>query len=144
MKKIFFLILAGICTCACNSYHKTDVEFPNGFVVHARIADTPEKIQKGLMFVTDLPANEGMLFSLDQEQDHYFWMKNTLIDLDIIYLSEQKTVTQLYERVPHTYTYTPENEIPVVLGHGKYVLEVPAGTITRQNLRTGDRLLFSL
>ena len=144
MKKVFLLFLALIWLGACNSYHKVTVVFPNGFNVVVRIADTPEKIQKGLMFVTDLPENEGMLFLFNQEDDHYFWMKNTLIDLDIIYLSSQGNITQLYERVPRTYTYTPEHEIPVVLGRGQYVLEVPAGTITRQNLKEGDQLLFNL
>lgn len=144
MKRLMLLSVLFFLLCACEGYRQITLTLPNGFAVHARLADTKEKIEKGLMFVKHLPEDEGMLFLLTGQGPHYFWMKNTLIDLDIIYLSADKTITQLYERVPHTYTYTPDHEIPLVKGDGAYVLEVPAGTITRQGLKTGDRLHFSL
>ena len=96
------------------------------------------------MFVKHLPENEGMLFVFDRPQTHYFWMKNTLIDLDIFFLSPDGEITRLYEYVPHTYTYTPEHEIPVVRGDGQYVLEAAAGTARRHRLQAGDRLQFAL
>ena len=117
---------------------------PDRFVIHTRVADTPAKTEKGLMFVKHLPEDKGMLFVFDQPDNHYFWMKNTLIDLDIIFLAPDGTITQLYEKVPHTYTYTPDDEIPVVKGHGQYVLEAAAGTITRHGLKSGDKLLWTL
>ncbi len=147
MKK-YVLFLVGIIglffIAACDSYKHTNVTLPDGFVIHARIADTPEKTEKGLMFVKHLPADEGMLFVFDKTDTHYFWMKNTLIDLDIIYLSSDSKITQLYEHVPHTYTYTPTAEIPVVPGMGLYVLEAAAGTITRHQLKSGDKISFTL
>ena len=144
MKKLLFLIPL-IFLFACNDgYRRTTVTLPDGFSIQVRLADTPEKTEKGLMFVKHLPENEGMLFLFDEEDTHYFWMKNTLIDLDIIYLSKDKTITQMYERVPHTYTYTPDHEIPFVKGEGLYVLEAAAGTSTRQGLKAGDKLDFSL
>lgn len=130
--------------CACGFYEETNVMLPDGFTVRARIADTPQKTEKGLMFVKQLPQNEGMLFVFDKEQEHYFWMKNTLIDLDIIFLSDGGKITALYERVPHTYSYTPDHEIPVVSGHGRYVLEAAAGTVSRRGLKPGDHLIFTL
>ena len=96
------------------------------------------------MFVKHLPADEGMLFVFEREDEHYFWMKNTLIDLDIIFLDPQGRITVQYECVPHTYTYTPDSEIPFVAGQGQYVLEAAAGTITRHGLQAGDRLEFTL
>lgn len=143
MKKGFLALLcAAICTAACG-YARTDVTLPDGTVIHTRVADTPAKTEKGLMFVKHLPADEGMLFVFDAEQEHYFWMKNTLIDLDIIFLDSNGTITQLYSRVPHTYTYTPEAEVPVVPGWGRYVLETAAGVAERHGLRPGDKLSFT-
>ncbi len=144
MKKLLFLIPFIFLLFACDNYRHTSVILPNGFSIHARIADTPKKIEKGLMFVKHLPEDEGMLFLLEGEGPHYFWMKNTLIDLDIIYLSKDQTITQLYEQVPHTYTYTPDHQIPYVKGDGIYVLEAPAGTISRQGLKEGDKINFTL
>jgi hypothetical protein len=143
MRKIFPLLISVLFLFSC-AYQKTDVILPDGFVIHTRIADTPEKTEKGLMFVKNLPADEGMLFVFDKEEPHYFWMKNTLIDLDIIFISSDGTITQLYKKVPHTYTYTPESEIPVVGGQAQYVLEAAAGTITRHHLNSADKITFNL
>ena len=147
MKKRIGLFLGILVTClltACESYQQANVVLPDGFVIRARLADTPEKTEKGLMFVKHLPTDEGMLFIFDKSDTHYFWMKNTLIDLDIIFISPQGYITQQYEQVPHTYTYTPDSEIPVVPGEGQYVLEAAAGTIMRHNLKKGDKISFSL
>lgn len=147
MKKIFLvftLCAASAVLCACGDYAYTDVTLPDGFVIRAAVADTPQKTEKGLMFVKDLPQDKGMLFVFDQEEEHYFWMKNTLIDLDIIFLDPQGRITVQYERVPHTYTYTPDAEIPYVSGRAQYVLEAAAGTITRHGLSAGDKLEFAL
>lgn len=144
MKKLGCLLLLGVLLAGCGGYRQTTVTLPDGFVLHVRVADTPEKTEKGLMFVKYLPENEGMLFVFDRPQTHYFWMKNTLIDLDIFFLSPDGEITRLYEYVPHTYTYTPEHEIPVVRGDGQYVLEAAAGTARRHRLQAGGRLQFAL
>lgn len=144
MKKFLLMGIALLGLTACDSYTATQVTFPDGFVVHARIADTPQKTEKGLMFVKHLPANEGMLFIFDKPDTHYFWMKNTLIDLDIIYLAPDQTITQIFDRVPHTYTYTPDAQVPIVPGYGQYVLETAAGTAEKHQLKPGDKLSFTL
>ena len=143
MKKIFLFLIAVIWLGAC-AYRQAEVVLPDGFIIRARLADTPQKAEKGLMFVKDLPADEGMLFIFGQESLHDFWMKNTLIDLDIIFLSSDGAITQLYEKVPHTYTYTPDAQIPRVRGQAQYVLEAAAGTITRHQLKSGDKITFTL
>ncbi len=147
MRKIFaVLVSAAACgvLCACGEYEYTDVSLPDGFVIRAAIADTPQKTQKGLMFVKELPPDAGMLFVFDKEDEQYFWMKNTLVDLDIIFLDAQQRIRTQYARVPHTYTYTPDAQIPVVSGRARYVLECAAGTIMRHSLKNGDRLEFAL
>jgi len=141
MKKIAVFLTSLFLLAACG-YQWTDVTLPDHFVIHTRIADTEPKTEKGLMFVRKLPANEGMLFVFEQEDLRLFWMKNTLIDLDIIFLSADGRITQLYEKVPHTYTYTPDEEIPRVSGLAQYVLEAAAGTISHHQLKEGDKISF--
>lgn len=144
MKKTLFFLLCALAFCACGEYAQTDVTFPDGFVIRARVADTPQKTEKGLMFVKRLPENEGMLFLFEQEQDLHFWMKNTLIDLDIIFLDEKGRITSIAERMPHTYTYTPDHEVPFAHGYGRYVLETAAGTAQTHGLKTGDVLSWGI
>lgn len=145
MKRIlFFLCVIGFAACTSSEYRRAAVSLPDGFVIHTRLADTPEKTEKGLMFVKSLPQDEGMLFLFDQEEMRVFWMKNTLIDLDIIFLDPAGKINKVYEYVPHTYTYTPENEIPRVGAPAQYVLEAAAGTANRHQLKEGDTLVFTL
>ncbi len=141
MKKTL-LLLAVALLGACGGYRTLPVTLPDGFTVNARVADTPEKIEKGLMFVTELPEGDGMLFLLGKEEDQTFWMKNTLIDLDIIFIGQDHTVRQAHERVPHSYTYTPDAEVAVVFGQGRYVLELPAGSVTRHGIEPGRKIAF--
>lgn len=142
MRKIFLFFLAAL-LCACGKHATTPVTLPDGFTLNARIADTPEKIKKGLMFVTKLPEGDGMLFLMDKEEEQAFWMKNTLIDLDIIFIGADHVVNQAHEYVPHSYTYTPDAEVAVVYGFGRYVLELPAGSISRHGIVPGSKILFT-
>lgn len=143
MKRLLFLSLA-LLLAACNDYQTATLTLPDGSLIKARIADTPEKTERGLMFVTDMPQDEGMLFVFDNEQDQLFWMKNTLIDLDIIFIAPDQIVTGLHERVPHTYTYTPDYEVPTAGGRGQYVLELNAGVAEKTGIKPGSRLQFTL
>ena len=135
----FFLLF----TMGCG-YSTVSLHLPDGFEIQARVADTAKKTAKGLMFVKHLPENQGMLFVFTQEETQHFWMKNTLIDLDIIFLNSDGKINQIFEQVPHTYTYTPDAHIPVVSAPAQYVLEVPAGTAARHQLKIGEKISFSL
>lgn len=134
-------VLLGL--CACKHYTTVPVTLPDGFVVQALVADTPAKQEKGLMFVTDLPANKGMLFVFDKEDEQVFWMKNTLIDLDMVFIGSDKTVTSVAVEMPHSYTYTPDNEIAYAVGQGQYVLELSAKTAAKHNVVPGTKLAFT-
>lgn len=134
MKKWFFSSLFWVVFAACNSYETRPVTLPDGFVVQARVADTPQKQQKGLMFVTDLPENKGMIFVFDQEQEQYFWMKNTLIDLDMVFIGTDKKVTSVAPQVEHSYTYTPDYDVATASGYGQYVLELSANTAAKHGV----------
>lgn len=95
------------------------------------------------MFVKNLPENEGMLFVFEDDQEQVFWMKNTLIDLDMVFLNSQKTVTSVAAEVPRSYTYTPDNEVAYALGYGQYVLELAAQTAQKHNVVPGMKLGFT-
>jgi uncharacterized protein len=75
------------------------VYFPNSnnakFIVE--IADTPEGQSYGLMYRTELEENRGMLFIFDQERQLSFWMKNTFIPLDIIFIDSDGTINTIHE-----------------------------------------------
>ena len=143
MKKYLFFCTVLLCVCACQHKRTVPVTLPDGFVVNAQLADTPAKQERGLMFVTNLPENEGMLFVFDQEEEQVFWMKNTLIDLDMVFLDSQKKVTSVAAEMPHSYTYTPDNEVSYTLGYGQYVLELAAQTAAKHNVIPGAQLDFT-
>jgi uncharacterized protein len=114
------------------------VTFPGGVRVQAEIVDTPETIERGLMFRKSLGANEGMLFVFEESGFHTFWMKNTLIPLDIIWIDERWRVISLAESVPPCRadpcpTYPPA-------GDARYVVEVAAGFARTHRVARGDQL----
>ena len=137
----FFLSLFLLSACAAP---KTDITLPDGFVVRAALARTPEEHAKGLMFVKHLPEDAGMLFIFDKNQAQVFWMKNTLIDLDIVFLDDAKKVTSVSAQTPRSYTYTPDDQVALAAGYGQYVLELSAKTAAKHGVKEGAVLSFKL
>jgi len=142
MKKLLFLSL--LLLWGCGEYKKTTITLPDGFKVIAEIADTPQKSEKGLMHREKLPADRGMLFIFETSAPRQFWMKNTLISLDIIFINSDRTVYSVAANVPRSYVYTPDHQVAHVRGFGKYVLEVPAGTAARHGIKEGSLIAFDL
>jgi uncharacterized membrane protein (UPF0127 family) len=98
-----------------------------------RIADKPDERERGLMFVEHLPADEGMLFLFDRPAEVEFWMRNTLIPLDLIFIEETGRVSRVHKgAVPHD--ETPIRSGGPVTG----VLEVNAGEADRNGFSSGD------
>ncbi len=142
--KYFSLLVTAVLLAACANSSSVQVTLPDGFTVQAALANTPEEHAQGLMFVRELPENAGMLFVFDQEQPQSFWMKNTLIDLDIIFIDAHKRVTSVADQMPHSYTYTPDHEVAFADGYGKYVLEIPSKAAARHGIKPGAQLHFTL
>lgn len=138
MKKIlpFLLIFLG----ACVSQNAGLVVFPDGYEVKAELALTPLQQQKGLMYRTELSADRGMLFVFEEHQPRSFWMKNTLIALDIIFISQDNVINCVYDRVPASTVFTADEDVAVVSCPAKYVLEVQAGLSQKHGLKIGDKL----
>jgi len=102
------------------------------------IADTGERQMQGLMFVRDLPADQGMLFVHDRPRVANMWMKNTFIPLDMLFIDARGRIVTIHENTtPHSLD-TLSSGRPV-LG----VLELRGGEVARRGIRTGDRVVHA-
>ncbi|MGA9853100.1 MAG: DUF192 domain-containing protein [Gammaproteobacteria bacterium] len=102
------------------------------------IADTDASRERGLMFRTHMAADHGMLFVYSDAQPRYFWMKNTLIPLDILFFNAQRRLINVSADTPpckadpcSTYSSTAS---------AKYVLELNAGVAEKMDIKSGDDL----
>ena len=102
------------------------------------IADTDDKRERGMMERTAFPPDTGMLFLMEQERVQQFWMGNTPLSLDLIFIDADSQIVDISrEAMP----YSPEaivSRVPAL-----YVLEVPAGFADSQGLVEGDRVRWS-
>jgi hypothetical protein len=116
------------------------VIFPDGFVVHVEIAADDELRAQGLMFRDRLESGTGMLFLFKEDGDNAFWMKNTLIPLDMIWLDASQRVVHVKYNVPPCKVENCPSYPPGV--PSRYVLEVAGGEAQRHGIKTGDQLRF--
>ena len=105
--------------------------------VDVELARTEPERRKGLMDRSSLPAEAGMLFIFDESSVQSFWMKNTLIPLDMLFVSDDGHVVGIVERAE------PLTETPRSVGRpSRYVLEVNGGWCAAHGVRAGDRVRF--
>ncbi len=131
---VFVLLLGG------NDSGSGKVCLKKGFCFLVEVAQTPSERAKGLMFRENMERDRGMLFIFPLESRYAFWMKNTLIPLDIIWINSAKEVVSIAEDVrpcveEECETFTPE-------AAASYVLEVNAGMAAEKDIKVGDRLDF--
>ncbi len=105
--------------------------------VTVEIANTEEKRQFGLMYRSDLPEMQGMLFLFPREGALSFWMKNTPRSLDIIYINSAHTIVSIAR---NTTPFSEEN-LPAKQP-AQFVLEVNGGFCQRHRVTEGDRVEF--
>jgi len=116
------------------------VTFPDGFVVRAEIAADDEVRARGLMFRDHLRPGTGMLFFFPEDGDYPFWMKNTIIPLDMIWIDAKgKIVYIAHEAQPCKVENCP-NYPPNAIA--RYVLEVAGGVAKEHGLKAGDVVRF--
>jgi uncharacterized protein len=99
------------------------------------IANTPLRQEQGLMFVRDLPASEGMLFPEDSPQVAHFWMKNTYIPLDMVFVGEDGRVAKIIANARPFSLGILSSDVPVIA-----VLEIRGGEAQRLGIRVGDKV----
>lgn len=101
--------------------------------VAVELATTPDSRQLGLMYRERLDPGSGMLFIFPRVAPQSFWMHNTKIPLDIVYIDDAGKIVRLYANTtPYSDTSLP-SEAPV-----RYVLEVPGGFCASNDIRQGD------
>jgi len=123
---------------------KAPLTFPDGKTISANIVDTPQSRETGMMCLTKLKPDYGMLFVFPQEMDLNFWMKNTLVSLDIVWIGADKRVTVVHDHMKKSTVNTPDSEVAVAGGRGQYVLELPAGAAAKRGLLPGSQLRFEV
>lgn len=105
----------------------------------SEIASTPRSMQRGLMFREWLPENAAMLFLYQHPQPVSFWMKNTLIPLDILFFDARGYLVEIKYEVPPCVA-DPCPVYPSRHQNIQYVVELNAGIAKKRDIRIGDRL----
>ena len=139
---IFLLIFLTSCAKNTDKNFK-EIIIDNGYGlirINAEIADDEQEQTKGLMFKEKLNENEGMLFVFENEQEQIFWMKNTLIPLDMVFIDENFEIVDIKTAVPC-------KEEPCALYKSpkpaKYVLEVNGNLTAKKGIKIGDRIIVN-
>jgi len=104
------------------------------------IAHTPEELSRGLMYRENLAENAGMLFIFGSEERQSFWMKNTKIPLDMIWMDAAGEIIFIKENAQPCATLLCESYGPNA--DAKFVLEANAGFAQKNNLTPGDKAEF--
>ncbi len=115
------------------------VESPSGrsSAVRVEVVRAPEELERGLMFRERLGPDDGMLFVFPETGEHAFWMKNTLIPLDMIFAGSDGVVVGIVENAEPLTTTARSVGAP-----SRYVLEVNGGWSATHGVARGDRMRF--
>jgi uncharacterized membrane protein (UPF0127 family) len=106
--------------------------------IDIEIADTDFDIQTGLMYRDSMENNQGMLFVFENDEERFFYMKNTKIPLDLVYINSNKKVVSFQKNTKPFDESSLPSDAPA-----KYVLEINAGLVDLLSISVGDSLSFS-
>lgn len=140
MRAVAFLLTLLVATgaAALERFEKSELTIvtKNGpQVFEVEIAETVAQHAQGLMYRRSMPANAGMLFTYKAPQAASFWMKNTFIPLDMIFIGQDGRIVNIKQRtVPHS--LTPVRSKGKVLA----ILELNGGTSARLGIKAGDEV----
>jgi len=134
--RLLVLLAISAFVAACSpSENKVTIHTAQGeFTFSVEIADTPEARRQGLMFRQELAPDAGMLFDFETERPASFWMQNTLIPLDIIFIAADGTVRNIAHGRPQDPTSLPSD------GPVRFVLEIAGGRGAEIGLDAGDTI----
>jgi len=107
------------------------------FHIETEVASTDESRARGLMFRKKMLENQGMFFLFPKDEIQAFYMRNTLIPLDILYVNSKMEIVDIYKNTkPKDETSLPSKE------PAKYVIEINAGLCDKYNIEIGDYIVF--
>jgi uncharacterized membrane protein (UPF0127 family) len=137
------VLLGGFFLSGCDLQEQAKIIAPSGHVIHIEVALTPEDQQRGLMGRPELAADAGMLFVFDAPRRLGFWMKDTLIPLDVVFIDSGKKIVDIQTMPPCPAevelcpNYTAKE--PAL-----YALEINGGAAEKMGLKVGDQLQLVL
>ena len=131
------VILSGV--AACQAQPRVSIVTREGLetAFTVEIADTPAKRELGLQYRRELADDRGMIFLFPKEGRQTFWMKNTPIPLDMIFISADNVIVGIVE---NTTPFSLDSRF--VSGRSRYVLEINGGLSRRHGFNSGDRVRF--
>jgi uncharacterized membrane protein (UPF0127 family) len=145
LRIVAFLLVAAACGATSKPPKAADIPqprvlLPSGAVYRLELARTPEEQGQGLMFRESLPEKTGMLFLFGDKGVHRFWMKNTMIPLDMVWMDAEGRVLFVSADTPPCKadpcpSYGPESP-------ASSVLEVAGGKAAKEKIVVGSTLLF--
>lgn len=103
--------------------------------VEVELVSTEREIQRGLMYRRTMPEDHGMLFKMDERREHTFWMHNTCLPLDMLFVDDDGMIVGIVEGA------TPLTDTTRTVGcPSSWVLEVNAGWCRRHGVRAGQKM----
>ena len=139
---IILVWLLGFAACGSDGLTSVKILSPEGSPRHefqAELALTPSEQSQGLMYRQELGADRGMLFVFSQPVQTSFWMKNTLIPLDMLFIGTDKKIVSIVENAAPQ-TTTPRS----AAGPFQYVLEIEGGRSQALGIKAGDSAVFEI
>jgi uncharacterized protein len=133
------LLASLVFVTACQAQPRVVIATEEGreLVFQVEIADTPAKREQGLQYRRELAADQGMLFLFPSEAQQSFWMKNTPIPLDMIFIGKDRKIVGIVEQVaPFSLNSRSVNAA------SQYVLEINGGLSRRYGFKAGNRVRF--
>jgi uncharacterized protein len=135
-----FLVLPLAGPAGAQQLQQLEIVSKNGtHVFGVEMALTPEEQARGLMFRRELPEKQGMLFDFKREQPTSFWMKNTYVPLDMIFIRADGRILNIAENTVPLSEALVSSRGPV-----QAVLEVIAGTTKKLGIAAGDRVVHPI
>ena len=140
LSALSFLLLPLAGPAGSQQLQQLEIVSKNGtHVFGVEMALTPEEQARGLMFRRDLPEKQGMLFDFKREQPTSFWMKNTYVPLDMIFIRADGRILNIAENTVPLSEALVSSSGPV-----RAVLEVVAGTSKKLGISAGDRVVHPI
>ncbi len=134
---LFSVLTLSTAACAQDDFETLEIQRENGETLHfkVKIADEPQEWADGLMGIKSMPEDEGMLFLFNDLNHRAFWMKDTLIPLDMLFLAEDGRINQIYYEAQPLDEYRIETVYPA-----KAVLEINGGLAEKYGLTLKDKI----
>lgn len=136
---LLVLVATGACAADVKFYPLSIHAKDGAQMFQVELANTPESMARGLMYRKSLDADKGMLFVFPTEQTVSFWMKNTLIPLDMVFIAKDGTIGHIHPMAKPLDESPISSTMPIVA-----VLEIAGGQAAKRGLQPGNTIETSL